>query len=154
LCLTDLEVDENLKFRFFCATNKSKCSKWNKRQIFIHFCLFVCNRGDTIQYHGGLWSRELGQAPMLLVFLSPRQALSSHPRQQMVWLCRLQDRDSVHIVYYQPSYNTQTLQFQTEFLNAPYFYPQCPATDNFFDIRKWRNNQTGSTIPVPSVEPV
>ena len=31
-------------------------------------CLFVCNRGDTIQYHGGLRSRELGQAPMLLVF--------------------------------------------------------------------------------------
>ena len=23
--------------------------------------LFVCNRGDTIQYHGGLRSRELGQ---------------------------------------------------------------------------------------------
>ena len=24
--------------------------------------MFVCNRGDTIQYHGGLQSRELGQA--------------------------------------------------------------------------------------------
>ena len=59
------------------------------------FCLFVCNRGDTIQYHGGLRSRELGQAPMLLVFLTPRQALSSHPRQQMVWLYWLQDRDSM-----------------------------------------------------------
>ena len=47
-------------------------------------CLYVCNRGDTLQYHGGLRSRELGQAPMLLVFLTPRQALSSHPRQQMV----------------------------------------------------------------------
>ena len=23
------------------------------------FCLFVCNRGDTVQYHGGLRSREL-----------------------------------------------------------------------------------------------
>ena len=23
-------------------------------------CLFVCNRGDTILYHGGLRSRELG----------------------------------------------------------------------------------------------
>ena len=44
--------------------------------------LFVCNRGDTIQYHGSLRSREL--APKLLVFLTPRQALSSHPRQQMV----------------------------------------------------------------------
>ena len=41
--------------------------------------MFVCNRGDTIQYHGGLQSRELGQAPMLLVFLTPSQALSSDP---------------------------------------------------------------------------
>ena len=32
--------------------------------------LFVCSRGDTVQYHGGLRSRELGKAP--------RQALSSH----------------------------------------------------------------------------
>ena len=45
--------------------------------------LFVCNRGDTEQYHGSLRSRELGPAPMLQVFLTPRQALSSHPRQQM-----------------------------------------------------------------------
>ena len=58
------------------------------------FC-FVCNREDTIQYHGGLRSRELGQAPMLLVFLTPRQVLSSHPLQQMVWLYWLQDRDSI-----------------------------------------------------------
>ena len=29
--------------------------------------MYVCNRGDTIQYHCGLLSRELGQAPMLLV---------------------------------------------------------------------------------------
>ena len=43
--------------------------------------VFVCNRGDTIQYQGGLGSRKLGQAPLLLVFLTPRQALSSHPRQ-------------------------------------------------------------------------
>ena len=33
------------------------------------FCLFVCNKGDTIQYLSGLQSRELGQALMLLVFL-------------------------------------------------------------------------------------
>ena len=46
--------------------------------------LFVCYRGDTVQYHGGLQSRELDQAPILQVFLTPRQALSSHPRQQMV----------------------------------------------------------------------
>ena len=37
------------------------------------------NIGDTIQYFGHLRSREFGQAPILLVFLSPRQALSSHP---------------------------------------------------------------------------
>ena len=49
-----------------------------------HVCLFVCNRGDTIHYHGGLRSRELGQAPMLQVFLTPREALSSHPLKQMV----------------------------------------------------------------------
>ena len=34
-----------------------------------------CNKGDTIQYLSGLGSRELGQAPMLLLFLFPRQAL-------------------------------------------------------------------------------
>ena len=32
---------------------------------------------------------------MLLVFLTPGQALSSQPRQQMVWLYWLQDRDSL-----------------------------------------------------------
>ena len=37
--------------------------------------------GDTIQCHGGLRLRELCHAPMLLVFLTPRQALSSHPCQ-------------------------------------------------------------------------
>ena len=42
---------------------------------------FFFNRGDTTQHHGGLQSRELCQAPMLLVFLTHRQALSSHPRQ-------------------------------------------------------------------------
>ena len=31
--------------------------------------LFVCNRGDTIQYRGGLQSRELGQAPSFQVKL-------------------------------------------------------------------------------------
>ena len=45
----------------------------------ILFFFFSFNRGDTIQYHGDLQSRELGQAPVLLVFLTPRQALSSHP---------------------------------------------------------------------------
>ena len=67
------------KFSFFKTSNYS---------------FFVCNRGDTVQYHGHLRSRELGQATMLQVFLTPRQALSSHPCQQMVWLYWLQDRDS------------------------------------------------------------
>ena len=54
------------------------------RQRSIVGFLFVCNRGDTMQYHGSLQSRELDQAPMLLVFHTPRQALSSHLHQQMV----------------------------------------------------------------------
>ena len=33
------------------------------------------------------------------MFLIPRQALLSHPHQQMVWLCRLQDGDSILIQY-------------------------------------------------------
>ena len=36
---------------------------------------------------------------MLLVFLTPRQALSSHPRQQMVWFYCIQDRNSMPIRY-------------------------------------------------------
>ena len=60
-------------FRYVC---KGKFSELN----WFKFVLF-CNRGDIILYHGGLRSRELCQAPMLLVFLTPRQALSSHPRQ-------------------------------------------------------------------------
>ena len=36
---------------------------------------------------------------MLHVFLTPRQALSSHLRQQMIWLYWLQDRDSMLNLY-------------------------------------------------------
>jgi hypothetical protein len=54
------------------------------QDIILSCFLFVCNRRDTIQYYGGLRSRELGQAPMLQVFLTPRQALSSHTLKQMV----------------------------------------------------------------------
>ena len=57
--------------------------------------LVCCNRGDTLQYHGGLQSKELCQAPMLLVFLTPRQVLSSHPLKQIIWLYWLQDRDRI-----------------------------------------------------------
>ena len=43
--------------------------------------MFVCFLTEEILlYHGSLRSRELGQAPMLLVFLPPRRALSSHLR--------------------------------------------------------------------------
>ena len=59
------------------------------------FCLFVCNKGDTILYQGGHPSRELGQVSILQVFLIPRQGLSSHPHQQMVCLYWLQVRDSM-----------------------------------------------------------
>ena len=59
-------------------------SVWSKWKFvfttLINLVLF-CNRGDTIQYHGGLRSRELCQAPMLLVSLTPWPALSSHPCQ-------------------------------------------------------------------------
>ena len=57
-----------------------------KLRVLRHSCLFFCNSGDNVQYHGGLWSRELGQAPMLQVFLTHRQVLSSHLCQQMVRL--------------------------------------------------------------------
>ena len=46
-------------------------------------------------YQGGLRSGELGQVPMLLMFLTPTQALSSHRGQQMVLLYWLQGRDSM-----------------------------------------------------------
>ena len=46
-----------------------------------HYCTHLCCRW-TIQHSilAVIWSRELGQAP-ILVFLTPRQALSSHPCQ-------------------------------------------------------------------------
>ena len=66
---------------------KMECNSWTDSEyaicIYIQFpkswsiyfvCLFVCNRGDTVQYHGSLRSRELGQASIIQVFLTPRQA--------------------------------------------------------------------------------
>jgi hypothetical protein len=53
---------------------------------------------NTIQYHGELQARKLGQAPLLL-FLTLRQTLSSHPCQQMVWMCGLQARVRIHLQY-------------------------------------------------------
>ena len=67
-----------------------------------------CNKGDTIQYLSGLGSRELGQAPMLLVFLSPRQALiqskSIRPVSSYATLCggasiRTASRHAIHLAY-------------------------------------------------------
>ena len=49
---------------------------------------FFCKRGDTVQHHSGLRSRELGQAPMLQVCLIGT------------------------MVYYQPSYNTSHNEIQ------------------------------------------
>ena len=63
--------------------------------LILFFFFFFVNREDTIYYHGRLQSRKLGQALMLLVFLTPRQALSSHPLKQMVWLYWIQDRDRI-----------------------------------------------------------
>ena len=57
---------------------------WCSHRRFL-LLFFFCNRGDT-KYHGGLRSRELCQAPMLQVPLTPRQALSSHPRPCYVFL--------------------------------------------------------------------
>ena len=69
-------VSAFLWYQHFSSIQRFKCNGIS--------CFFVCNREDTIQYQGSLRSRELGQAPMLHVFLTPRQALSSHPHQQMV----------------------------------------------------------------------
>ena len=86
------------------------------------FCLFVCNRGDTMhystwtnygallhssmsttdnttQYHGGHPIKGVMPSPMLLVLLTPRLVLPSHLRQQMVWLYWLHDRDSMPNLY-------------------------------------------------------
>ena len=48
----------NISFRTEVNNNTVIDEKYN---------LFVFNRGDTIEYHRGLKSRELGQAPMQLV---------------------------------------------------------------------------------------
>ena len=76
----------------------------------------ICNRVDTLQYHGGLRSRELCQAHMLLVFLTPRQALSSHPRvfimilwESMNFLFQVAGTGALHLtlgsqVQHSPSY--------------------------------------------------
>ena len=78
----------------------SSLTQWLICWIILFVCLFVI---EEIQYHGSLPSRELGQAPKLHVFLTPRQALSYHLRQQIVWLYWLQDRDSMPNWYNHPT---------------------------------------------------
>ena len=87
-----------LKCRINNKTWNSVCNRGERGRTMAHYCTFMPTTDNTIQYHGRLHTRKLGQAPILL-FLTLRQALSSHPHQQMVWLCRLQDRDSIHIQY-------------------------------------------------------
>ena len=48
----------------------SKHIKTDSFRISLYICLFVCNRGDTIQHHGGLRSMELGQALSLNTYLN------------------------------------------------------------------------------------
>ena len=65
-----------------------------------HYCTHLCHQRTILHSITAVFrSRELCQASILLVFLTPRQALSFHPRQHMVWLYKLQDRDSIHIWY-------------------------------------------------------
>ena len=44
---------------------------YQKNMIEIKF--LFSNGTPSVQYHGGLRSRELGQAPMVQVFLTPRR---------------------------------------------------------------------------------
>ena len=53
---------------------------------YVHYCTHLCCcRAILHSIIAVVQSRELGQAP-ILVFLILMQALSSHPRQHMVWL--------------------------------------------------------------------
>ena len=54
----------------YASSVKNNCLL-SEKSTKLFYCLFVSNRGDTIQYHGGLRSRELGQALMRQVFLFP-----------------------------------------------------------------------------------
>ena len=48
-------------------------------------CTVWMYRKDTIQYHGRLQTRKIGQVP-ILVFITPRPALSSHQHRTLVCL--------------------------------------------------------------------
>ena len=58
------------------------------------FCLFV-TKEILYSIIAGSDHGSYAKPLLLHVFLTPRQALSSHPHQQMVWMYWLQDRDSM-----------------------------------------------------------
>ena len=73
---------------------------------------------NTTKYHSGHPVKGAMPSPMLLVFLIPRQVLSSHLHQRMIWLYWLQDEikiqtNSFHIcfMYFQPLLRTTFLFF-------------------------------------------
>ena len=86
-----------------------------RTQKCLFVCLFVTEEilwrtaaliyvDDRQYYTVSWWASDQGsyakQAPCYwCLFLTPRQTLSSHPRQQMVWLYWLQDRDSMPNCY-------------------------------------------------------
>ena len=78
LSIKKLEIEKTKPT--YGPTFKIEISKVGLVFSIFNFQFFFCNRDDTIQYHDGFRSRKLGQASLLLVFLTPKQALSSHPR--------------------------------------------------------------------------
>ena len=66
---------------FLFVTEEIPCIIECERTM-VHYCTHLCRQWTILHsITAGIRSRELCQAPMLLVFLTPRQALSSHPRQ-------------------------------------------------------------------------
>ena len=88
-----------------CKNSSTHFTKWVICQDFeLKICFFVCNRGYNIQYHNGLRSRELGQAPMLLGFLfSQAGIIISHASVFVL-------RESIFLKYYFFSLFTFTVQ--------------------------------------------
>ena len=105
-------VKGNVRTILIVVYMKGNC-KGSLNLIGLDTYLFVCNRGDTMQYwtrmnygtilhlsmlttdnttqyHDRHLIKGVMPSPMLLVYLTPRGALSSHP--QLYWL---QDRDSM-----------------------------------------------------------
>ena len=79
------EANEKMKEEALQEAMKKQTEADMKKKAEEDSCLFVCNRGDTIQYPGGIQARKLGQAP-ILVILTPRAVLSSHQHRTLVFL--------------------------------------------------------------------